>query len=403
MLGAGAASVSQFATVTDSGSQPLTITSIYLGDGSAQYAVTGLPANFPGTPIVVLPGATFSFGVTFTPNQIGLQRGTIDILSNDPNSPNYAFHVTGTGLAASGSALHYGNNYVAIEFPDLPGTGALCTISDSMGNFSFFLPASTYYHLAIFDPISGLISNTYGTTAPSGKNTQFNLGPFKASTALDTGGDGLPDDAEFAIGLSPYGSQVSEDGIDYFTHVIIDHTNPLANTPVITGVVASLTLPGTADAVVLKGSPTTSQGQTAYVAAGSAGLAIVDASQFASPVLLGQISLVGNSTDVAVDSTLQIAAVASNAGGLNFVNVSNPTQPTLLKSVGANVSLVRVANGVAYAAVGGKLLSYDLLTGELLQTLNVSSNNITGLALDGSFVYALDSGNASTSSTSAIR
>ena len=68
-------------------------------------------------------------------------------------------------------------------------------------------------------------------------------------------------------------------------------------------------------------------------------------------------------------------------------------QPKLLQTIDGNASLVRVADGIAYAAVGNQLQSYDLLTGELLQTLTVGSNNITGLALDGSFLYTLDSGN----------
>ena len=62
-----------------------------------------------------------------------------------------------------------------------------------------------------------------------------------------------------------------------------------------------------------EGSTTNSQQQIAYVALGSRGLAIVDASQFQMPILLGQLDLPGDATDVAVDSSLGVAAVAAKS------------------------------------------------------------------------------------------
>src|SRR5207248_2252763 len=105
----------------------------------------------------------------------------------------------------------------------------------------------------------------------------------------------------------------------------------------------------------------------------------VNASQFQKPVLLSQLALPGDATDVSVDSNLQIAAVAANSGGLHFVNVSDPLNPALLRTVSVTVNQVEVVDGVAYAAVGSQLYSYDLLTGERLQVLSLGSSNITGL------------------------
>ena len=214
---------------------------------------------------------------------------------------------------------------------------------------------------------------------------------FQASTAPDSGGDGLPDDVEFAIGLSPTGPQIAADGIDYFTHVITDRTNPLLGKPVITGVLASLRLQGQASCGHAARLAQQFQGQTAYVATGTYGLAIVNATQFQQPTVLGQIQLPGDSTSVDVDPNLQIAAVASGSS-LNLVNVSNPTEPKLLQTIPTSASQVVVSNGVAYAAVGDEVHSYDLLSGEQLQSLVVSGNPITGLARDGSFLYTMDSG-----------
>src|SRR5208337_4895448 len=153
------------------------------------------------------------------------------------------------------------------------------TISDSNGNFQFFMPPNARYHYAIFDPISGLISNEYGTTPPSGTSFILPNPVFVASTAEDTNGDGLPDDIKFAIGTSLTKSDSNGDGIDDFTS-IQEGLNPLANVSFPTGVIASLALQGEAQAIALTGSTTSLTGQTAYVATGSYGLAIVNASQF---------------------------------------------------------------------------------------------------------------------------
>ncbi len=210
--------------------------------------------------------------------------------------------------------------------------------------------------------------------------------------APDTDGDGLSDLAEAAIGTDPTKFSTAGDGVSDGAKVS-EGLNPLSGTEVFpTGIVSSLPLQGQAQSVTLVGSSMNPQMQTAYLATGSYGLAIVDASNFQMPTVLSQLALSGDSTDVSVDSNLQIAAVASNSGGLNFVDVSNPTQPNLLNTVNVNTDVVQVLDGVAYAAVGGEVQSYDMLTGELLQTLSIGSNNITGLALDGSFLYAIDAG-----------
>ena len=83
---------------------------------------------------------------------------------------------------------------------------------------------------------------------------------------------------------------------------------------------------------MLIGSTTNTAQQTAYVATGSYGLAIVDASDYQSPTVLAQMQLTGTATDVAVDATLGLAAVATGSGGLDIIDVSNPTSPMLVSA-----------------------------------------------------------------------
>ena len=182
----------------------------------------------------------------------------------------------------------------------------------------------------------------------------------------DTDGGSISDLAAIQQGLDPLGGRAS-----------------------VSGVIASLPLPGEAKEVLVEGSTLNGQ-QTAYLACGSRGLSIVNVSQFQSPILVGQLDLPGDSTDVAIDSNLKLAVVAGNAGGLHLVNVADSMQPGLLQTINVNASQVEIIGGVAYVTVGSQLWSYDISTRTLLQTLPLGGGNITGLAAEGLFLYTMD-------------
>ncbi len=384
----GSQTVSNFGTVTNTGDQPLTITNIIQ---DPQFSVTGMPAGFgPSNPLVLSPGASQSFSLVCNLQDAGLQRGGIQFLSNDPVTPDFELHVDATGMPAGGPAASVDMDYIAIALPNVPGDFTLRGRTDAFGDFNFFLPPDQAYEVTEFDPISGLVAHGAGTTAASGQNTIVSQPTFRASTANDTNGDGLPDDIKFAVGTSLTKSDTNGDGIDDFSS-IQEGLNPLANVSFPTGVIASLPLQGEAQSVAVTGSSSSQGGQTAYVATGSYGMAIVDASQFQKLILQGQIDLPGNATDVAVDPNLQIAAVATNSGGLQLVDVSDPTQPLVSVTVHVNASQVEVVDGVAYTSVGGVIQSYDLLTGDLIQNLRLSANPVTGMAREGGMLYVMES------------
>jgi hypothetical protein len=377
-------------TITNYGAGPLTISSIHIDAGGSSFTLVGLPPDLGDDPITLATGQTFTFGIQYTASKVGLERAKIEVDSNDPDQPAETFGVMGTGLA-SVVYPHWGNDYVTIEFPKLNSSVALRTVSDATGNFSFFLPSDQFYHIAIFDPITGLIANGYGTTPPSGQGIDLTSSlVFGPSAAKDTDYDGLPDDVEFAVGTSPTNAYTAGDGIDDFAHVIIDQTNPTGLVPLTTGVVATLPLQGGAQAVTLEGSLQSSQGLTAYVATGTYGLAIVDASQFQKPIALGQVALPGNSVDVSVDPTLQIAAVASTTS-LNLVDVSDPTHPRLLSPLDIAAGAVKVSDGVAYAAVGNEVIAVDLVTATILATESFSGGQVDDLGIDQGNLYVLAS------------
>jgi hypothetical protein len=377
--------------INNLGAAPLVISSIDVVNGKGIFTLPGLP-DLSSQPLTIAAGGSYTLPVAFQPSQPGLEQGTIEIKSNDPAQSDIRVNVVGTGTSP-GSTGSWGNDFVAISFPSLRDAATIRLKSDPAGDFNAFLPASTQYKISVFDPKSGLIADGEGITAASGLTTELtNALTFQPSTATATGLDGLPDDIAFAIGADPH-------KVDNFVPGISDLTaikEGLTSSPSLaatTGVVASLALQGEAQAVILAGSLTNNGKQTAYIATGSYGLAIVDASNFQAPTILGQLRLFGNATDVTVDTTLGLAAVATGTGGLAIINVTDPTKPSLVQTIAVNATQVRVVDGIAYANDGGTLDAFDLATGLELQTLNLGSSPITGVAVDGTTLYTMDASN----------
>ena len=385
--------VTNFGTITNDGTQPLSITQAL--SNSPDFAVTGALASASvAAPLVLAPGASTQFGVTFTPAKISLDRGAITISSNDPTQATFKQALVGTGLAAQGTALQYGNDYIELDQPNSPNIPPLRMISGPDGQWSFFLPPSTPVHYTIFDPVSGLVAHGWDTTAPSGKTTMFTQANFQASTAPDTNGNGLPDDIKFAIGTSPNSQDTNHDGISDFDSIRLG-LNPLGNLGAPTGVLSSAALTGSAEAVAVSAAVADPNQLTAYVATGNRGLAVVDVTNFTKPSVLAEISLPGNNVDVAVDAARGVAAVAGGDAGLSLVDISKPTAPVLMQTVafGVPVGAVQVRDGIAFVATGNDLALVNLLTGDLLQSVNLTTlggSTVTSLGIDGSNLYSVD-------------
>ena len=383
---------SEIATITNQGAETLTISDIKLVEGNDTFTLSNIPTDLDTNPITLEFGESFTFGdLSFDPNQVGLDRAVIEVTTNDPNNPIVNIGAVGTGLPQV-IYPEWGNDFVAIEFPELGNSFTLRTISDDNGNFEFFLPPEEYYHLSMFDPVTGLVADSYGFTPRSGGSIDLTGSlVFNASTVQDSDGEGLPDDVEFAIGTGISLADTDNDGIDDRAE-LEQGLDPLGGQGFPTGIIASLPLLGEAKAIVVEG---TSDGkQLAYLATGSYGLAIVDASQFDNPIVLGQLDLSGDAMGVDVDPNLAIAAVATSSGGLKLVDVSDPMLPTPIQTVAiSNVSEVEVFEGVAYVAGNNILQAIDLLTGEEIQSVNLpGSGTVTDIARDGGNLYTFTSG-----------
>jgi hypothetical protein len=391
VVGQGLDRIEAGATLTNDGVQPVTITDVHMEPGAeaSEFIVTGL-----NLPITLQPGDSFTVPMDFRPGAAGLRHAMLDIVSDDPTNPLIRTAVVGTGLINGN--LHLDNDYVAVEsqFREFDNTPVLRTRSDAMGNWSFFLAPNLPIHVVIFDPISGLVSNTYGVTNSSGQPTQLVISQFAASGSPDSDGDGLPDDIAFAIGTDPHKVDTNGDGISDYD-AIQSGLDPLAGRPVITGVMAGLSLEAEAtDIKVVSGTANPSR-QLAYVAEAN-GLAIADVSRFDHPVLLSELRLQGLNTSVAVDAEHPLVAVAAGQDGVHLIDVTDPTQPTLRTTISINAGgpsgiesgRVDFFQGLLYLASGSDIVTFDPETLEEVQRLSLG-DAVVAMRRDGTGLFAL--------------
>ena len=113
-------------------------------------------------------------------------------------------------------------------------------------------------------------------------------------------------------------------------------------TPTALGFVA---IGGFANAVAVNGN-------FAYIAAGGAGLQVVNIANKNAPVVVGSLDTPGNANGV--DVVGNFAYIADDSAGLQIINIANPTAPTLVGSIatGGQAKDVVVRAGVAYIANG---------------------------------------------------
>jgi hypothetical protein len=275
----------------------------------------------------------------------------------------------------------------------LPDGDVIRGRSDANGAIEVFLPPSTSYQFGILDPRYNMFALASGTSAPSGATTELPLLHYQSFDGLtDTNGDGIPDIVKPILDLNPAGpvDQIIPGMTDL---AAVDQGLDAASKSLTTttGIIATVALQGEAQAVALVGSAAGGNQQTAYVATGSYGLAIVDATDAKNPIVLSQLKLSGTATDVAVDPNLHIAAVATGGNGLQLVNVEEMGTPALIQIVNINATHVVIVDGIAYANDGEKLDAIDLVSGRVLQSLELGGQFGAGLAREGSMLYTVDS------------
>ena len=146
---------------------------------------------------------------------------------------------------------------------------------------------------------------------------------------------GVPDGRIFAGIEGTTNVTVTVGGRSVVVPIVVRNFTPSA--------LAAINIPGHANAVDAVGS-------FAYVAAGSAGLHVVNVSNPAAPVIVATVNTPGNANDVKVAGNF---AYVADGSSLQIVNVTNPLAPTVAGAVAlSGAEDVAVGAGLAYVAAG---------------------------------------------------
>lgn len=148
---------------------------------------------------------------------------------------------------------------------------------------------------------------------------------------------GSPDGRLFASGEGSATITVTNSGFTASVAGVVRNFTPLP--------LSSLAIPGYANNVKVKDN-------YAFVAAGSAGVQVVNVSNPLAPAIVGSRSTGGNANDIRIVGNL--AYVANGFAGLAILDISTPTSPTLVGSVSTSGEAcdVKVAGTVVYVANG---------------------------------------------------
>ena len=258
--------------------------------------------------------------------------------------------------------------------------------SSVSGEVRQILPPVTDYQLTVYDPVSNMLGESIGVTAPNGVATALrNFVYFETNELEDTDLDGMANDSEAVVGTNPNLTDTDGDGISDFAEVQ-QGTNPLDGVlgPQ-TGVIASADTPGVARDIV-------AFDDLAVVADGSSGISVFNVFNGLFPQLIVQVDTPGNALAVELYETTVL--VADDTGGLMGVDISDPPASYIRFVVspielGGKARAVASAGGLAFVGTDtGAVGVVDIASGQLLQVLQADSA-IFDIASDLSYVYAL--------------
>jgi hypothetical protein len=230
---------------------------------------------------------------------------------------------------------------------------------------------NTAYRASFYDPQEGLWGRVTFSAAAVGRVTAVPrplLIPLEAEP--DTDADGLPDAAEWVIGTDPNNPDTDGDGIPDGLEVR-QGSNPLDDRPAVVGVIASV--PTATPAIHVA-----AERGLAITAHGTSGLTLVDVSNLTAPLRLGQVFLPGEA--LATEISGRRAVVAAGPAGVAVVNLDDPVAARVERVVDLGARAQSVTADAQYAYVG--LTSGDLAQVELATGV-VTSRLATGAAVDG--------------------
>jgi PKD repeat protein len=222
------------------------------------------------------------------------------------------------------------------------------------------LAPDRYYRLEFFDLDTRGYARAGIQSGLNGSTTE--LPPILLSPTdgePDTDGDGLADLAEGVYGTFADDDDSDDDGASDLAEVE-QGTNPLDGLVQGTGILASVSTPGSALDV-------TATNDYVAVADGSEGVAVFNVYKGMPPALVAQVDTPGSARKIAASGPW--LAVADGNEGLAIIDVSNPILSRKTAQFGggeASDALLSVATSGNYAYGGqqnGKLIVFDMVNG----------------------------------------
>jgi hypothetical protein len=249
-------------------------------------------------------------------------------------------------------------------------------------------PADTYLLIEYLDPVTLATGSAVFQSAPVGQSTPVPAAPmFVLNDQPDADGDGLTDAMERIIGTNPNQADTDGDGIPDGLEVL-NGRNPLDGMITVLGPVAALGTPGSPQEITVVDD-------TAVIADGAAGLALVRVSDPLRPLLLNRVNLRGPAQYVAGEGGF--VAVAQGLAGVAVVDIRNPSRPVVVWDravAGSTMGTVGLKGDLVLATSSAAQLSVlDRATGNLRQTLPIPFNSpnqrTDDLQIVGDVVYLL--------------
>lgn len=305
------------------------------------------PSFSQGVPCPQLTDPTFP---SQDPDHDGLTNLQEFQIGTDPNNPD----TDGDGLTDGQEVLIYHTNPllfstdgtgipdgIEVETGTLGGTfaaklaAALQSLSITPSNFVLAVNSLTAIASQQLT-VNGLLID--GKTTLNLTSTQE--GTNYTSSNLTICNFGPPDGTVFAGNTGTCTITASNSGFSATANATITGFSPTS--------LGSVSLPGFANEVAVNGN-------YAFVAAGSAGLQVVNVADRTNPMIAASLALPGNSNSVRVVGNLLF--VAGGSAGLQIIDVTNPLTPVLRSalSTSGNALDVNIQGNVAYVANGSSL------------------------------------------------
>ena len=278
-----------------------------------------------------------------------------------------------------GNAPQYPVLYAATVFRP-SGLFTLRGETGPFGQYSLFVPRDgTLLGVRFYDPRSKALAVITPNLSPTARFRlpRFNLVPL-ADDDRDFDHDGLPDAVEGVLGSDP--TKADSDGDGIFDGAEIDQgTNPLDGLPVRTGIIATAKTPGPA-VDVWAGN------DLVVTAEGTAGVSVFNAYRGMTPVLVAHVPAPGNAQRLAGSGNH--LAVAAGDAGLVIIDLTSPAEARILHQVRLGTAQTLTAGGgTAYVGQSsGTLMAVELATG-LVVGQTILPEPIADLALEGDYLY----------------